>query len=107
MVRIGKAHRGTCQAVLLTAMLPLPVCRASGAAGTGQASPTATGSPQSLHLVAVGDSIPNNSAQGCPGCLGPKSPRYGRGSQPSCGPSTATTTSSAPTTSTSPRRNNA
>jgi lysophospholipase L1-like esterase len=68
MVRIGKLHRGTYLAVLLAAVMGLPACGANGP--TAQASPTATGSAQALHLVAVGDSIPNNSAQDCPGCLG-------------------------------------
>jgi lysophospholipase L1-like esterase len=61
MVQIGRTHRGTSLAVVLTAMMWLPACGAGST--TTQTSPV-------LHLVAVGDSIPNNSPQDCPGCHG-------------------------------------
>jgi lysophospholipase L1-like esterase len=54
-------------ALLLIAIVGLAGCANPGATSTS----TSTGSTsQPLRLVVIGDSIPNNSTQDCPGCTG-------------------------------------
>jgi hypothetical protein len=71
MGRDVKNHRGgTYLAVLLMATLALTACGSPDATSRTSTATTAASTSQALHLVAIGDSIPNNSPQDCPGCTG-------------------------------------
>jgi lysophospholipase L1-like esterase len=73
--RPGAAGRVLLAALLGSALVLLPSCSSSGSAGPPTSSSTTSATPSdssgdSLHLVAIGDSIPYNSPDACPGCTG-------------------------------------
>jgi lysophospholipase L1-like esterase len=67
----GKEHCGLVHLILLlVAVVGLAGCGSNGGAPSTSTS-TSTPSPSSaLRLVVIGDSIPNNSPDDCPGCTG-------------------------------------
>jgi hypothetical protein len=74
-MRRGVTNRkgGAYLVILVMATLGLTACGSTGA--DPATSPASTSTPagsasQGLHLAAIGDSIPNNSPQDCPGCTG-------------------------------------
>lgn len=70
---VNNRKGGAYLVILVMATLGLTACGSNGA--DPATAPASTSTPagstsQGLHLVAIGDSIPNNSSQDCPGCTG-------------------------------------
>jgi lysophospholipase L1-like esterase len=74
MRRAAREHwSGLYLGLLLTATVGLAACGSNdGGAASSSRSPStsASPSPQALQLVVIGDSIPYNSPEDCPGCTG-------------------------------------
>jgi hypothetical protein len=56
--------------LLLVAVVGLVGCGSNGGAASTSASTSTQSTSPALRLVVIGDSIPNNSPQDCPGCTG-------------------------------------
>jgi lysophospholipase L1-like esterase len=61
-----------CLGLLLMATVGVAACGSNDGGGSSSNSPSrsASSSPQALQLVVIGDSIPYNSPDDCPGCTG-------------------------------------
>ena len=74
MLRVVRKHSNALSVgLLLTASVGLAACESNnGGAASSSRSPStsASPSPRALQLVVIGDSIPYNSPQDCPGCTG-------------------------------------
>jgi lysophospholipase L1-like esterase len=70
-VSVVKGHwGGVGLALLVAATVGLAACGSNDATSPGSTSTSTGSTSQALQLVAIGDSIPNNSPQDCPGCIG-------------------------------------